>query len=278
MDARERFLKRMANLQDYAQDHACPIYAIDDTYGALEGSGFLVDVADQTLLITAAHVFYIRHEHPLFIPGAGKPEPFGGNALYTGSRELVPDPDYGWDLAVMRLDKDSVHRCSGCPRLTPTDLAADDIPAPQTLYGFTGFPGDANPTRSERSLPRHAHYYGGQPVGPEAYQQGDINPETHFLMTFDHAGMVDRQGNVVPVPEPHGMSGGPVWRLGSFDEVAADRAHPQVIGLTIWWLPQLRMLAALRISLVVSAIRNAFPDLAPHFSSPTYVAANVTLA
>jgi len=277
MPDKEKFYATMASLQSHAMKAACPIYAIDDDVGFLTGSGFLLDVAGETLLVTAAHVFYVRHEHPLYLPGEGKPVSFGGQAFYTGPKVKVQYPNFGYDFACIRLKPESVAASTGCLRLTPDDLDVSDVPGPQTLYGFAGFPGDANETLPYYKLPRNAHYYGGQPATPDTYQQLAYNIETHFVMTFDHNAMVDDKGKVMPVPEPFGMSGGPVWRLGSFQELETGSAKPRVIGVTVTWSEQLHVLSAVRIALIVAALRDALPHLASSLPTPKYVGANVSI-
>lgn len=214
MGEAKKFYETMALLQTHAQMPACPIYAISENedVGALVGSGFLLDIADKTFLVTAAHVFYLRHEYGLYLPGAGKPASFGGQAFYTGPTKLVDQPDFGYDFACIQLAPGSADACAGCLRLTPGDLDVSDFPQPQTLYGFVGFPGEANETLADSSLPRNAHYYGGQPAGPDVYAALDYRAETHFSMKFDVDAMVDDRHEIVPASAPPGMSGGPVWR------------------------------------------------------------------
>ena len=47
--------QRIAEIEDYTQKQACPIYGISANEGQLVGSGFLLRVQDETLLVTAAH-------------------------------------------------------------------------------------------------------------------------------------------------------------------------------------------------------------------------------
>ena len=82
---------------------------------------------------------------------------------------------------------------------------------------------------------------------------------------------------IVPVAEPPGMSGGPVWRLGSFQEVQAETATPKVIGIAITWSEDLCVLSAVRMAVIVAAMRQALPDLATHLPVPTYVGVNLTM-
>src|SRR5437764_7766453 len=132
MNRAENFYRAMASLESHAQKPACPIYAIseDEDVGCLVGSGFLLDVAGETHLITAAHVFYLRHEYNLYLPGSGKPVSFGGQAFHTGPTKLVTDPDFGWDIACIRLEPESAAACTGCLRLTPRVLSVDDVQQP----------------------------------------------------------------------------------------------------------------------------------------------------
>jgi hypothetical protein len=166
---------------------------------------------------------------------------------------------------------------SGVSVLTPDDLDLNDRPAAQTLYGFAGFPGDENMPLPEYKLLRKSYYYGGQPAEEKDYQFLGVLPETHFVMKFERGQMVDRSGAVVAVPEPGGMSGGPVWKLGTFQEVDSGAARKKVIGITIEWWENRNILVGVRIGVAVEAMRQTLPKLASHLPETRYLKVNVDL-
>src|SRR5437867_2992349 len=106
-ERRRRFDEKMSKLQSDAQGAACPIYGIKGTTGGLVGSSFMLRVCDETLLVTAAHVFYKRHAAKLHVPGDQHPVQFEGRGYFSGTREFVEHPDFGLDIGCVHLNYDS---------------------------------------------------------------------------------------------------------------------------------------------------------------------------
>lgn len=278
MNERElAFRKTLADLESKVQRFALPIYGVRGTVGKPIGSGFLLGIAGHTLLVTAAHVVDERHVCTLQIPGATRIVPFGGTVYSTGPREKVRDPDYGLDIALFDLDLSAMLEQPATPVLAVSDLDPSDLPARQTAYGFVGFPGSEN-----EALPGHrfqiaSTYYGGEPANQSKYDILGYDPRTHFIMMFEKQRMIDPDGREVEVPEPFGMSGGPVWRLGTFPEIDNATAEPKVIAVTVEWAPKANCLVGVRMSLVLEAMRQLMPALKEHIPEAAHVQAAVKL-
>ena len=239
------------------------------------GSAFLLKIRTTTLVLTAAHVYYRRHELPLYLPGAVHPEPIEGTAIFTGPREKIDHPDFGLDVAIVVLTPAAASRCSGTTALSIDDLDVNDQPAKQVQYGFVGYPGSENQPRSDFKILQTSYYYGGQPAASLEYDLLGVRPQTHFVMTFDDQAMVDRRGNVTQVPAPNGMSGGPVFRLGSFSEIDQQLAQPKVIALTVEWWKSRSVLSGVRIGIAVEMLRNYFPELVRDIPRSRYLGVNI---
>ncbi len=267
----------MSRLETEAQNATCPIYGVRGALGEPLGSGFLLGVESQVLLVTAAHVLHWRHEYTLHLPGEEQIVPFEGRAYLTGPRRPVSCPDFKHDLAFVALSPQSAKECRGCPVLVPEHLDIDELPVRQTLYGFAGFPVSENQVLAGRKFFRHSYYYGGLPAPQAVYAALGYSPLTHFVMTFDRGRMVDSAGNLVTVPEPFGMSGGPVWKLGSFEDIDTGVMRPRIVALGIEWSQAHCALVGVRVALLVEGIRQALPSLAAYLPAPQNVRVSVTI-
>jgi hypothetical protein len=76
------------------------------------------------------------------------------------------------------------------------------------------------------------------------------------------------------VPDPHGMSGGPVWRLGSYREIEGGFGLPRVIAVAIEYHAAMNTLVGVRISLLVEAMRGTL-DGATHLPVSRLVRVNL---
>lgn len=152
------------------------------------------------------------------------------------------------------------------------------FPAAQTLYGFVGFPGSENQALPDYKFQMNSFYYGGQPANDVKYARLGYDRRTHFIMNFERDRMTDHAGNQVEVPEPYGMSGGPVFKLGTFAEIDSGAARPRVIAATIEWWEKLEVLVGVRISLLSEAIRQLLPPNAEELPDAPHFRSDVTLA
>lgn len=278
LEQERAFQVKLTTLQHQVQRLVCPIYGVHGDEGKPIGSGFLLQVRDKIILITAAHVLYARHRFTLQIPGQTRLVPFGGPAYSTGPQRPDPNPDFDHDIAFIMLDQSAMLEPPGCPVLTPQDLEVDDLPTTQTAYGFVGLPGSSNQALPGYRFQQSTIFYGGQPAEVNAYQRLKYDPRSHFIMSFERDSMISDSGYVSMVPEPYGMSGGPVFKLGSFAEIEREIARPRVIALTIEWWQNIQVLVGVRIAVVTEAIRQLLPEIASELPLAPYLKGVVSLA
>lgn len=276
-DRVRRFHATLAGLEHEVQQFVCPIYGVRGDEGAPIGSGFLLQLHERLILVTAAHVLHARNQFNLQMPGQTRIVPFGGVAYSTGPSRDTGTPDFEHDIAFLVLDTAAMLEPPGTPPLSPSDLDVGDLPASQTSYGFVGFPGSENRPLPGFKFQQSTVYYGGQPSGRDKYERLGYDPRTHFIMSFERERMVDRFGKIVAVPEPYGMSGGPVFKLGTFEEIDNQTARPQVIALTIEWWQRLEVLVGVRIALLTETIRQALPDVASGLPHSPHVRTSVAV-
>lgn len=272
----QRMRRRIAELEDYAQKRACPIYGISGNKGQLIGSGFLLKVNEKTLLISAAHVLDAKTELAWHGPGIGMVVPIEGQLFTTCEYDQNGQPDYKLDIAFVVLRPGSVAAIA-CEVLTPADLDVNDLPAQRTLYGFTGFPASRNRPGPGRKFRRSSLIYTAVPAPDDVYRQLRYHRGSHLAVNFDQELMVTRDLQVTTAPDPHGISGGPVWRLGAFSDIEAGMAKPMVVAVAIVWSPNIKTLVGVRISLAVEGIRKVVPEAANLFPPTAHVNAKVRI-
>ena len=272
----QQMRKQIAEVEDYAQKLTCPIYGISEYKGGLQGSGFLLEVGEKTLLVSAAHVLDTNSEFILHGPGEGVVVPVEGQHYTTCEYDKNGQPDYKLDIAFIVLRPASAASIAG-QVLTPSDLDVNDLPAERTLYGFTGFPASKNKPRPGRKFRPSSVIYTALPAPDEVYGQLKFHRRTHFAVNFGREQMVTRDLQVTTAPDPRGISGGPVWRLGAFSDIETGIAKPIVVAVAIEVSPKHKTIVGIRISLVVEGIRKAVPEAANFFPPTAHVNANVRI-
>ncbi|HXH39055.1 MAG TPA: DUF2442 domain-containing protein [Thermoanaerobaculia bacterium] len=276
-EARRRFHATLAALERGVQQFVCPIYGVHGDDGTPVGSGFLLQLREKLILVTAAHVLHARHQFNLQMLGQTRIVPFGGVAYSTGPLQDHGSSDFEHDIAFLVLDTAAMLEPPGTPPLLPSDLDVGDLPTGQTAYGFVGFPGSENRALPGFKFQRTTVFYGGQAAGRDKYERLGYDTRTHFVMSFERERMIDHSGQIVAVPEPYGMSGGPVFKLGTFEEIDNQTARPRVIALTIEWWQRLEVLVGVRMALLTETIRQVLPDDAADLPHSPYVRTSVAV-
>lgn len=265
----------LEKLEDEVQRAACPIYGIKTSEGVLVGSGFLLHIAEDLLLVTAAHVLEWRRTHALHLPGDKVLVPLGGQVLTTTTYDKDGKPDFGYDIGCVVLKTPTT--VPGCTVLSPASLDVDDLPARQTMYGFTGFPETQNRAKPGRKFQQSSVIYGAIPGKSELYKSLGFHPITHFIVEFEREKVISRERKIITGPKPNGISGGPVWRLGHFAQIERGAAIPRVIGIGIEWHQKEKCLVGVRMSLVIGAIAGSFSKYQTLLPSAARLRVNATV-
>jgi len=267
-------------LKRQMQQFVCAIYGVRGDEGALIGSGFLLQLREKLILVTAAHVLHARHRFNLQIFGQTKIVPIvrvSGAEYSTGPSQDQGSPDFEHDIAFLILDTAAMQEPPSTRPLLPSDLDLGDLPAGQSAYGVVGFPGSENKRLPGFSIQRTSIFYGGQAAGRDKYERLGYDTRTHFIMSFERERMMDHSGKIVAVSEPYGMSGGPVFKLGTFEEIDNQTARPRVIAMTIEWWQGLEILVGVRLPLLTETIRQVLPEIAAELPHSPHVRTNVAV-
>jgi hypothetical protein len=260
MDEHEKKLRENLRQAEYRVQHAvCPIYGVDGRdRPQLIGSSILLKLRSSSFLVTAAHVLDKNKETTLYVGGATRLVPLQGSSLRT--RPPTSGRGYDtFDIGFIDISETTPNQWSRYRFLTPGDFDVDDVPAAHTLYGFVGFPETRNRPLPDHKLKLSTTVFVVVASALERYDPSGLNPLAHFLGEFDRKKQVDAEKGLVTAPDPHGISGGSVWRLGRPDELATGAPAERLIGIGIEYRRPEKVLVGARISLVVAALGKAYP-------------------
>lgn len=240
------------------------------------GSGFLLRLSSYTILVTAAHVLDLRFAYQLQIPGATRFVPLRGMFYSTGPEEPVEAPSFGFDLGFVVLDTAQMLEPPSTPTLDANAMDPSDFPAQRIAYGFVGYPLTQN--RPEKGyFRRNVLFLGG--VSPrQGYSATKLSPREYVLLTFDRKHMLGEDGADSTSVVPTGISGGPIFKLGSYDDIESGVAHPRVVGVATDWRNEYKLLQGTRIALLIELLRTVLPDTYAELPSPVHIKAKVTEA
>jgi len=265
----------LAEAEERVQRAICPIYGVDRKDKAqLVGTSLLFSIRGKSLLVTAAHVLDANGESTLYIGGPTELVPLTGTA-YKTTPPAGGRPKDLLDLGLMDISEASPEQWSRYRFLTPDDLDVNDMPAEHTLYGFVGFPETKN-RPSLKKLKLSSMICVLVPTPQEKYIQLGLNLFAHIVGQFDPKKQLNSDGRTITSPDPHGMSGGGVWRMGTPEELANGTNVERLIGVGIEYRKAARILLGVRASVLVEMIANAFPELAPALPKPTHIRINVS--
>ena len=195
--------------------------------------------------------------------------PIEGDPFATRLTLVGETYQYGDDVGFVILDVPRMEASPSTPTLCVEDLDVADVSQSQTAYGCVGTPGSVNQA-SNGIFDAQGYFYGGLAATDDEYEFLRYRHATHFIMKFDHSNMIDERDREVLVPEPYGMSGGPIFRVGTFDQILSGTASPRLIAITIEWWQTRKVMVGVRVAMVLTAIRQLVPSLAPELPDPVY--------
>jgi hypothetical protein len=270
----QRLRENLKEAERRMQQAVCPIYGIDrQDRPQLIGSSVLFRVKEQSFLVTAAHVLDFNKESTIHIGGPTELVELTGNSYRVRPPPSGREADV-LDFGFVDISNTPTERWSRYRFLTPHDLDVDDVPARHALYGFVGFPETRNRPQA-RTLQLSSIVCVLVPSPAERYDSLRLNPVTHFAGEFDREKQLDPEKGLITGPDPRGLSGGGVWRMGLPEEFANDTNSERLIAIGIEHRKSAKALVGVRVALVLAMIAKVYPALASEMPRATYIRANV---
>lgn len=272
-------IQTLARLSDRVLGYAeqllpptCPIYEANARGDPdLVGSSVLLRVADESFLLTAGHVMDRRRNTTLYVGGEPRMVELSGEYRTTrvpGSNSRKADRT---DLGVLPLSDAQVSGLGSVGLVELRDLDPEEVvdptPVTGTRYIVSGFPVSKQSRLATSELKAKSVWLPLVPQDVREYQPG-LDERHHIVLEFDRTNMVGPTGTVT-APDPHGMSGGPVW---SVDLYGLGRVpdRPRLVGIGIeYHKAPINTIVCARIGLCIDAISDLRPALRSLLPQPT---------
>ena len=266
-----------ANLQQAerrVQGAVCPIYGIDERdRPQLIGSSVPFRLGTRSFLLTAAHVLDENRRTSLYVGGLNDLVPLAGSSHRTGTPIAGRRGDT-FDFGFVDISETPPEQWLRYQFVTPDYLDVDDVPAADVLYAFVGYPETRNKRLKGQKFQLSPMAIVLMPTPLKRYDSLGLNPTAQFAGEFSRNKQLDSEKRIVVGPEPNGISGGGVWRLGTPREFATGTNAERLVGLGIEYRASHSVLVGVRISLVVAALAEVFPELGQNLPRPALVRTN----
>lgn len=239
-----------------------PLYARGDN-GVLflAGSSFILAVQDLKFLITAAHVIRNSRPSPLWISGDGR--------LHSLRTTFACLHDPSFDVAFAQLNRENEEQLSDYILLSTSDIDVDDMPRADYVYTFMGFPSTMNRVRRRSYTPTVQPFTSHTPLLESDYRAHHFDIDRAIAVYFDLSkAQRGGTGPILQTPSPKGISGGPVWRLGSYSQLSEHINQEKVVGIGVEYRRTPGLLVGRRIGLAIEYIRVHYPGLSAALLQP----------
>lgn len=242
-----------AAVEQYARRHSAALLLFHAKDHVDVGSATCVAIGGRFFVATAAHNFGDN------IP----PESIRVVAPYSASEDWLPIARVGFvdshhpDVGFLEIDP-NVARRSGLKFLFLESIGPFEKPGPDSLYLAEGIPAALTSTK-QSTISLTSLGYMTIPAETEALKH-EYDPEMELLLEYS--------GAQYPLPPPHGMSGGGVWRIpNELQPMVWTPESSKLVAVVRCFWPQSNHLAAVRIEHWLQLIRNHYPDLAEGIGS-----------
>ncbi|MDA8128985.1 MAG: hypothetical protein M0Z73_09850 [Betaproteobacteria bacterium] len=258
VDSADNLATSVAKLSNLLLLHVIPLFNIrPGKRPDLIGSSLLVASGTNRFLVSARHVIDKITEpgglHYYIEPGML--HKLYGTVLRTiplpGQSELDP-----YDLAIILLSSEAKAPANAVWKtpLNISSLRRGKLPRTRKQYLVVGFPASrskANP--HNRRLKSESSGFRVISANRAAYESLGLSEQEHLVLNLDIENMIFPDGSIRRIPDPHGMSGAPVWML--FDEDGCnDVDTTPTVGIVIEYHKKSNLLVATDIGVALDLI------------------------
>jgi len=212
--------------------HIVPLFIKGTNRPHLCGSGLLVSASTGAFLISAAHVF----DELRFNEGFYYVDPKGVLKV-TGQFRLTKIPkgktreDDILDVGVLKLEGPGLPPYPAVDKYPlPVDyILPNALPREGKTYLVVGFPSTqsrVNPVHRNIASRVYGFHNISHPI--DKYGRIGVAPETHIAIIFERKGSVGPDGKPRWFPNPHGLSGSPVFLLYDHQELDDQKLEEQI--------------------------------------------------
>jgi hypothetical protein len=260
--------------EQFGLRHMVPIYRKNgDELPKLEGSSIYVRIKSLHFLLTAAHVTDAQKNGPLFIPGKSSGLLLPKRRTASGKTSTARSNDR-FDIGWFILDDTQALELN--TRFSPLSLAQidfDDVTHRLDSYLFRGYyDAEYDPSANGGSFHHKLQgYYGPVLQEADVFKKLGIAPVSHIVIRWAKNNSFTLAGQESKPPDPHGMSGGGVWKFSSNNQkVLSEQSKLCGISIEIRKADKgrIRVLVATRINFWFEHIVAAYPQFRPLIPKP----------
>jgi hypothetical protein len=235
----------------------------DGTNPRIIGSCMLLRVDDRNYVVTAAHIADELGANALYISGTVGAELV---QLVGVIRKTAPPPGGRWkdkiDIAFWEIDTQNIRALGDVEFIDESQFSKNRAPLKNRLYLAAGYPfsrNKKNVNNVSKSIKTSLSKYTAELTeNPAVAQEYDVSGTKHLFLKyqkFSETGSGEKQTTFSPV----GLSGGPLIDLGNFASleryIADSKVTGYIAGMTIERIRKHNVLVAVRIQVIVEAIR-----------------------
>lgn len=249
--------------------YVCPIYVKQDIRSQtpyLIGTGTLFQDGDESYLITAKHVIDEAGDEQLIIGGDNTFIKLRGEQI---SWEYKQGKNIAYDVCVIRIHPMMADKLKNFYRFSePTDVSDIAEYNKLILYAFLGYPYTRNkPQRStvEKVVVTPYYYVLREFLDITKLKTPDKDSTIHFALAAPFKKAMDINFARHRPPEPHGISGGGVWKI-ELDRNTGLAHAASLVGIGIEYLSEQNAFIATKIHTAIYAqlmLKNSIKDDSP---------------
>lgn len=242
------------------RSRAIPLYGVDLSHRPEGfGSAVILRVGDRYFIVTAGHVMHDLKDSAIYVATTGGLIELTDRG-YTSVVPAEKAEEYLKDIAVAPISASLVNAMTYTRPIDLSELDVRDTPSRGVAYTFTGCPASKNKPRPKHKVRPERQAYSVIPALAARYEALGLSPTAHFAGNF----ALDKQtdgSTIFKGPEPKGMSGGGLWRLGSAVELRKE-TPPRLIGIGIQHRKTQRLLIGIRIGFAIATLKTCYPETA----------------
>jgi len=264
--------RRAQAVRRYFEPGVRVLYGVEASAPAPIGSCTLIRVGETPFLVTAAHVVDWHAKTPFHVGGGSGIQGLTGEFIHTSLPPSGNRDDDVLDFAVLPLDPER-HGLGAVKFIESWEMDLNPIDIQLGAYTCVGFPlRDFQVKRSEQRVEHHLMSVTGL-ARPELYDRAQVSPREHLAVGFDRK-RVRIDGEVRTAQKPTGMSGGAACRCIPFEHLGTT-APGKLAGILTEHRPGAKAMIATRISLVIAALLQFFPELKSSVADPPSIKINI---
>lgn len=264
-------IENIYNWKNNLQKFTIPIYCEwgNDNL-TLVGSGILIKILDNYILLTAAHVIDETEKGNLAIPS--EQDLTGLDGFYCSSIPIGKTrDDDNYDIAFAFLAPSTIQGLlTNYQFLEFSKLFIDNITFPVRLLSFIGYPASKNKT--DYRIKPYPHMHTNSELNKEKYSEYKINTHFKLASSYNAKRTSTQSGVIVQFPDPHGLSGGGIfiWEIDDNSKVGNYRVEPYLAGIITDRTKDKKIWIGSNIKVALQGIRNnslTLKNIIPDFSN-----------